>query len=332
MDEMTTVSDPTGSLAIETEQGARLQKSASDRWKHMAALVWLTFSVALAVWWIIFGLGQIQRFSSLTQRGSQITDSQLSEIASELARQHRMLMSEGITLVVLLLLGGGTLLYYINTEIRRGHKVREFFAAFTHDLKTSLASLRLQAESLEEDLKDSGEARIARRLVKDTVRLELQLENSLMLAAPESESKLLLEPLDVGSALESTAFYWPDLELQVHGKGLVEADSRALESILKNLMQNSVIHGRASKVTVDIKREGNWVHVLFADDGRGFKGEQTRLGKMFERHSSSSGTGLGLYLAMNLAKRMSGELRFAERTSGFAVELLLPSADSREEN
>ena len=35
--------------------------------------------------------------------------------------------------------------------------MRAFFMAFTHDLKTSLASLRLQAEALREDLPEAAD-------------------------------------------------------------------------------------------------------------------------------------------------------------------------------
>ena len=200
-------------------------------------------------------------------------------------------MSEGVTLVIMLLAGGAALLWSIGTDLKRARRIQEFLGAFTHDLKTSLSSLRLQTEALEEDLKDSGQARLARRLVKDTVRLELQLENSLALAAPDSESTLLIESIEIGTLLSMLSTYWPDLTVSVEGEALVSADRRALESIFKNLAQNSVVHGRASKVLLDVKREGPWTKVRFADDGRGFRGNFSRLGRMFERHSSTSGSG-----------------------------------------
>jgi signal transduction histidine kinase len=297
-----------------TGHGATLQKMRGKQggfsWKVAAAILWLVFSVALAIWWMIFSLSQVNRLSALP---------------AEMARQHRMLISEGLTLVILLLTGGLTLLYYIGTEIRRAKRIREFFAAFSHDMKTSLASLRLQAESLEEDLKNSGEYRLAKRLVKDTVRLELQLENSLLLAAPERENRLLIESVHLTSMLEMMGHQWPDLEVSIEGDGYVNVDRRALESIFKNLFQNAVVHGRASKMTVDIQSEGPWVTTRLTDDGRGFKGDFRRLGQMFERHSTSSGSGLGLYLAQSLAKRMRGDLRFVDGVSGFTVDVLLPS-------
>ncbi len=299
-------------------------------WKHVAVVTWLGFSIALAIWWMVFGFQQIERLSSL---GSQAQPDVSTRIAGELLRQHRMLMSEGTTLILLLIAGGVTLLYYIHTEIGRAKRVQEFLGAFTHDIKTSLASLRLQAESLEEDLKDSGHGRLARRLVKDTVRLELQLENSLLLAAPDGNTALLIEPLRFSDTVESLRHHWPDLDIHQDGDAIVRADKRALESILKNLAQNAVVHGRASKLNVDVQRQGPWLRARIGDDGRGFQGEEpSRLGQMFERHTTTSGSGLGLALGMKLARRMGGDLTVVEASNGFAIELILPQEPPPEES
>lgn len=281
-------------------------------WKTALVIFWMAFSVALASWWIIFGL-------TLT-----------SELSPEMSRQHIMLWSEGVTLVILLLLGGGALLYYNLTEVSRARRVREFFAAFTHDLKTSMASLRLQAESLEEDLKDVADAKLLRRLVKDTVRLELQLENSLLLASPEESSNLFLEDIDLSHLLNSVRHHWPDLKIDIEGGARVSADMRALESIFKNLLQNAVVHGKATRVAIQIRSEGSWVHVRVHDNGRGFGGDRDRLGQMFHRHSTTSGSGLGLFLVITMAQRLSGEARLCDVAEGFCVEILLPASRAKE--
>ena len=307
----------------------RRKSTASISWKLTAVAAWLIFSVALAIWWLIFGLQQGARLTELVGTASAAIS---SEIAIEVARQHRMLMSEGVTLVILLLAGGGALLWSIGTDLKRARRIQEFLAAFTHDLKTSLSSLRLQTEALEEDLKDSGQSRLAKRLVKDTVRLELQLENSLSLAAPESESPLLIENIELGELLSMLASYWPDLTVAIEGESHVWADRRALESIFKNLAQNAVVHGRSSKIQIDIQRQGPWTRVRFADDGRGFRGNFARLGRMFERHSSTSGSGLGLSLAIQLAHRMGGSLSILEASNGFELEIMLPSSNETTED
>ena len=296
----------------------------SINWKTAAAALWLAFSLTLAGWWIVFGLSQIDRISALAIG----PDGQTANTAElEVARRHRMLISEGATLVALLLGGGIALLYHVRSEATRARRLREFFAAFTHDIKTSLASLRLQAESLEEDSKGSGHEKLLKRLVKDTVRLELQLENSLLLASPDDSSRFLLEPIRLSQLLEPMAHHWPELAVEIDGDARVLADHRALESIFKNLLQNSVVHGRSSKMDIKIERiPGGNVSIRMLDNGRGFAGDLKRLGLIFERHGSSSGSGLGLYLATNLSRRLGGEVRFPASTQGFCVDIVLPDA------
>jgi len=274
------------------------------------AAFWLTFSVSLAGWWLIFGLKQIDRLMQLQHQQ-----------ASELARQQRMVMWEGSFLIVCLIFGGSALLYYIHQEGKRSREIREFFATFTHELKTSLASLRLQSESLEEDLRGSGGSeRILGRLVKDTVRLELQLENSLFLAHADA-SRLVLEDLAIKKTIQSVQRQWPGFVIRLDKDAIVRADERALESILKNIVQNSVVHGQATELSVAVQPENSFVKVLIKDNGRGFKGDTGSLGRLFHRHYTKSGSGVGLYLARELMKKMGGELRFLPPQPGFGLEL-----------
>lgn len=311
--------------AIANVTGLRTRWGGRDRyWKPAAVVVWLLLTLALASWWMLFGLQQLARFSVV---GTDLTGS--PTIAHEIARQHRMLMSEGITLIVLLLLGGAALLYYIFSEIRRSRRFQEFFAAFTHDLKTSLASLRLQAESLEEDLKESGHGKLARRLVKDTVRLELQLENSLLLASPD-DSRLLIESIYVSDVLKPLQHHWPELEIVQRGDGVMQTDSRAIESVFKNLLQNAVVHGRSTRVEITVETgDPGKLRLRFEDNGRGFSGDRAKLGHMFHRHTSTSGSGLGLYLVSRLINRMNGDLLLCDSASGgFCAELSLPGTEA----
>ena len=143
-------------------------------WQYVAAIVWMAFTIALASWWLIFGLSQARQLAALEgPEGAQI------------ARVTRMLVLEGVILVGMLIAGGVALLAAIRLEQRRRRDLRSFYMAFTHDLKTSLTSLRLQAEALREDLPAASDNPNLRRMLKDSVRLQLQLENALALATTD---------------------------------------------------------------------------------------------------------------------------------------------------
>lgn len=279
-------------------------------WKVIFAFIWLGFTLSLAGWWMILSLSQVEKIASLNP-----------DLSVELNKQKTMLLWEGSAWMILLLLGGLTLIYLVRQEERRSNKLKEFFAAFSHDLKTSMASLKLQAESLDEDL-GGIESPVLQRLVGDTVRLQLQLENSLFLANFENQ-KMYIESLSLKKVVGSLQYQWPKLQFSVKSDCLIRADKRALESVLKNLIQNAVVHGRATKMSLTCKRNGpNRVKIEVINDGRGFTGEKKLLGQLFYRHNPSSGSGVGLYITKQLLKRMNGDIKFLEaQDQGFALEL-----------
>ncbi len=65
-----------------------------------------------------------------------------------------------------------------------------------------------------------------------------------------------------------------------------------------------------------------------ADNGCGFQGDSSQLGKLFVRHARSSGSGVGLYIARQLLKRMNGAISFrSANAGGFVAELQLSEAE-----
>src|ERR1043165_259229 len=204
--------------------------------------VWVVFTVTLAAWWLIFGLRQLDLIKSLNVAGAQ-----------DLHRYYQMLMWEGGILIASLIGGGLALFYYAKREQRRHAQVEEFFAAFTHDAKTAIASLRLQAESLREDFANSEANPLLERLLSDTLRLQLQLENSLFLVNLP-RGKFFLQPINLGDRIQAMRLNWPDVTITLTDDAAVMADARALESVITNLVQNSVIHGHANEVNIDVRR------------------------------------------------------------------------------
>src|SRR2546423_975538 len=277
--------------------------------------LWVVFTVTLAGWWLVFGLRQLDLIKQ-----SNI------EVGKQLERHYQMLMWEGGILIASLIGGGLALFYYAKREQRRHAQVEEFFAAFTHDAKTALASLRLQAESLREDFAESEANPLLERLLSDTLRLQLQLENSLFLVNLP-RGKFFLEPIRLRDRVEALRMNWPDVNISLTGDAEVMADARALESVMTNLVQNSFIHGHANEVNINVRRRDGRVSVTVIDNGQGFKGDLGQLGKLFVRHARSSGSGVGLYIVQQLAKAMNGTIQFCSgEEGGFVAELDLPEA------
>jgi len=284
--------------------------------RSLAVAAWFIFTVSLAAWWFIFSLRQLGKLSTMN----------LQE-APELARYQRMLLWEGGSLFVALSLGGAALTYFMLRELHQSQALREFFAAFTHELKTPIASLRLQAEVLQERIVDTGSQELLGRLVNDSRRLTLQLENALILSSRRDQG-LHFESLSVNEAVVQAAVLWPELGVAQSGEAFVWADRRALQSIFQNLLQNARQHGGATNVTVEHSCRDERVQVVFQDNGRGFVGDVRKLGKLFFRSGLQAGNGIGLNLVCRLTRAMGGRVEFRDPGNGFKLVMVLPKARS----
>ena len=278
--------------------------------RFWSVVAWFGFTFSLAIWQAIFSHRTLLQLSSLN-----------SEDAEVLARHTRMVRMESLTLVGLLVIGGFALTMLLRREREAGERLREFFATFTHELKTSLSSLRLQAEVLEDSLSRMGSGGRAERILADLTRIDLQLDNSLGLARGDDEG-LLLEPVSLKEMITGLQHAFP-LPIHLNRDCELKVDRRAFESILKNVAQNAILHGSAQNLHLDaMSGADSRVRLLIEDDGCGSQLEAHKMGVLFSRPGRTSRNGIGLYLVRKFADRMGGEARFIPKgTRGFGVEL-----------
>jgi signal transduction histidine kinase len=279
-------------------------------------LVWLAFTVSLSIWWIIFGERQLGLISASGLSSSE-----------EIIRGQRMLFWEGLTLVLSLVSGAVAFFFLAKKERKESQAAQNFLLTFTHELKTPIASLRLQAEELSSRLSDSSEKELLKRLVSDTSRLTLQLDNCLFLASLDSE-KVFLENIPLSLIQEQIAYDWPELKIVANKQAQILGDRRVLLSIFRNLVHNAVCHAKATSLSVDIQQQANagFINLSISDDGKGFSGDARNLGKLFQRQGASSGSGIGLYLVRKLAKVIGGNCSFEIANSRLLIKLKLPGA------
>lgn len=293
-------------------QGPRFR--ISSRLKYLILTVWILFTLSLAGWLFYFSYEQIARLQALG--GEEMVDA---------VRYQRMLLWESTVLFTALLGGALAIALYMFRDQERSKKLKNFFLTFTHELKTPLASIQLQAESLAEDLGDSPHNYLIERLRSETNRLGIQLENSLFLAEAD-EGEFHYQKISLPQDISHLTLAWPSLKVEINGEAIINADRRALESVVRNILKNAVDHGRASKMHLLIFSEHERVQLVFKDNGSGFSGDPRILGKLFVRPYSGSGNGIGLHLIERLITRMGGAIKFLETQPNFAIKIELPAA------
>lgn len=273
--------------------------------KTLLATVWFFFVVSLVGWWWIYFMNSIVVASG-----------------QEMSRTHRMFMWEGSILLAALVIGGLALIFLSYRDEKRHQQLRTFFATFSHDIKTSITRLRLQAEVLEED-GASQQSPVLQRLIKDISRLDLQLENSLLLSTSDAQ-KLLIEKLSLSKLIESMRIQWSELDFRLQQDAEIVADKRAIVSVLRNLIHNAVLHGQATSIEISAKAMGSeQIEIAVQDNGKGYNGDVDLLGAEVLPSKNERGNGIGLYLCRRLVKKMGGDLRFEHAKPGLRAVVLI---------
>jgi len=120
------------------------------------------------------------------------------------------------------------------------------------------------------------------------------------------------------------------LSLAFGEPGAVRADPRAVRRILTNLLANALTYtAEGGIVRADVRFEEGAGVLILSDSGAGFtRGEAALAGRAFQRFDRAgtvTGAGLGLAIAMELARRMGGAMRLAGgESNGAVMELRLP--------
>lgn len=120
-----------------------------------------------------------------------------------------------------------------------------------------------------------------------------------------------------------------DLAMGFAEPGLVRADRGALRRIFHNLLVNALTYtGEGGQVRVDVRAQDDTLVASVSDSGAGFSGtESRRAGRAFQRFDRAgtvTGAGLGLAIALELARRMGGAMRLSSQAGrGSVMELRL---------
>jgi signal transduction histidine kinase len=232
-----------------------------------------------------------------------------------------MIKWEGVTFFILLSGLAITLLYIYLQDFKKTKSMQAFFASLTHELKTPLASIKLQSQVLTDNIEEmdlTNEQRekltkYTKRLIDDGLRLEDQLDNHLQLSRVERGAPLNLRAINLNNFIKNEKKRYKD-QIAINYDGIpdtliVMADDFALQTILRNLIENSIKHGNLSSPEATISLiSGKQNTIRYTDNGNGFNGDLTQLGNLFYKHNSPQGSGIGIHLVRKLMFQMNGLL------------------------
>lgn len=263
--------------------------------------------LGLGSWWLylVFKLHSSMKDLNLPELGSQ-------------GRFLNMMKWEGSFFFIFLVLLGVSLFIMYVRDMRKSRAMQAFFSSLSHELKTPLASMRLQAEVIKDLIEDETHdhdqlANLTGRLIEDTHKLETELEKTLQLSRIEQDAPMTLNQVSLERFLKrqeqklNTAL---NVEYQIASDAQeIMADELALNMIFRNLFENTLRHNKETKkVLITAVKKGAMVEILYDDYGKKFTGDISHLGELFYKFNSSKGSGIGLYLIKNLMRKMHGQL------------------------
>jgi signal transduction histidine kinase len=212
---------------------------------------------------------------------------------------------------------------------------RRFAADAAHELRSPVASLRVQLETARDRDWAAERGRVG-DMLHETARMEDLVDQLLLLArAGGDTSWLRLSPVDLDDVVDSgVGAVGAGDQVTVDTSGVepvqLVGDAGMLEQVVRNLVQNAVSHARAVVRVSSGPAEGDLAVLTVDDDGPGVPPD--RRADIFERFVRledsrdrvHGGVGLGLAIVAEIVRAHGGRIHVDDSPLGgarFVVEL-----------
>lgn len=234
-----------------------------------------------------------------------------------------MVIGEGTVFLGLLIFGIWRLYSSIQKEISLGQRQNNFLLSVTHELKTPLSGVKLILQTLKKrNFNEDQFHQFISAALDENEKSEKLIESLLLAARIEAEVEapaykeiLLNETLP--QLINPYYIKFPEVSLIFSSNNSVSiyADPNMFESIIKNLIDNSIKYG-ATKVEVRVLSKNLYTEIEVSDDGDGIsEADSPYVFSKFYRSGNEnvrekSGTGLGLFLTRELVHLNKGKITF----------------------
>lgn len=208
---------------------------------------------------------------------------------------------------------------------------RAFLADAAHELRTPLAVIAAQCDTLKRSRDDAERDAAAQRLERGVARSMRLVNQLLALARLEAGVEQRLERVDLADVARDCLALHAD-EAQARGIELgyagpdslpVHSPGHAVETVLHNLVGNAIRYGRPDghvevRLTAPEGRDGECV-LEVSDDGPGIApAERAQVFERFRRGaaaasaSNASGSGLGLAIVQAAARQLGARIELGD--------------------
>lgn len=315
-----------------------MPEASSKSIRRTTIIYWmlLIYIIAALAWWFISLEKQNSQIAQLQyQTISSNTDSvtlshttdKLFAIDKETKRNTGKYIAEGITFLILILIGAVFVYRSISRQLKLQQQQQNFMMAVTHELKTPISVARLNLETLQKyNLDEEKKQKLIRTTLDETSRLDFLTNNILIAAQLESNNfKSTKEELDFTALLKDCIHQFRNrfperiFKEEIGNEVELKGDSLLLQMLINNLLENATKYSlKKLPITISLNNmiagSSKTVKLKIKDEGAGIPdNEKDKIFNKFYRIGSETtrktkGTGLGLYLCRKIARDNNGDI------------------------
>ena len=284
--------------------------------------------MAAWVWWFISL--QNQNNQMLRYKLQQLNkddaayEQKLSLINDEHKRKTAQYISEGITFVLVTLIGAVFVYRAVRKQFLLGKQQQNFMMAVTHELKTPIAVVNLNLETLQKrKLDEEKQQRIISLTLQEADRLNDLTSNILITSQlesgnyqPDKENVNFSELTDKCATDFLHRFPARIINKDIEENIFINGEKLLLQLLVNNLIDNALKYSSKEKpVCIELNTSENKILLKIMDEGSGISDDEKK--KVFEKFYRSGneairktkGTGLGLYLCKRIAESHKGKIK-----------------------
>jgi len=247
--------------------------------------------------------------------------------ANALRNKIFMIVGEGGVFLLLLFLGIWWIKKNVWQDLKRAQKEKNFLLAVTHELKTPIAAIRLNSQTLKNrKLSEEQSQDLCADIITESNRLETLVNNILLATQFEQNSSIGNWSSVNFSILTETQIkrfqqLFPErtVNSNIQSNIQLNGEETMLVSLLFNLLENANKYSPTSEpISVTLKASEHIILLEILDLGMGIPIEERK--SVFEKFHrvgneetrSQKGTGLGLYIVKEICKAHKAEINISD--------------------
>lgn len=240
-----------------------------------------------------------------------------------------MIIGEGGVFLLLLFIGIWWIKKNVWQDLTRAQKEKNFLLAVTHELKTPIAAIRLNSQTLKSRALSKEQSQdLCADIITESNRLETLVNNILLVTQFEQNTSLgNWQTLDLSSLVENQTrrfqqiFPERSVNSNIQMNVEINGEENMLVSLLFNLLENANKYSPHSEaISVSLKASERLVILEVSDLGIGIPEVERkavfdkfhRVGN--EQTRSQKGTGLGLYIVKEICKAHRAEINISDNS------------------